>query len=100
MENAIPVNHSFGDVGGFINPPNDSNRQDMAISDLAAQPGWEILEKSIKAEIERLGSIQMQEGETFEQFGLRVFAAQLAKGRLEWVVGHVRRTADAVAGQQ
>jgi len=97
METAIPINHSFVDDQNFLEPPMDSMAQDRAITELADHPGWKIIEKDINDSIDNLRQTQKFDGETMEEYGFRMYAAQKCREHLEWVVNHVRETQRSVA---
>jgi hypothetical protein len=95
-DTAIPIDHSVGDFASFINPPQDSLYQDKAITELANNPGWQILERDLLIDIERLKNTTKIDYETMEEYGLRMYSAQLCRERLEWIINHVRSTANTV----
>lgn len=99
-ESAIPVQHSFLDETNFLQPPDDSATQDQAVAALAGEAGWLILENKIKTEIARLSKLAKEPGETMEEFGFRVYAAQLTCAHLEWVISDVRGTERSVGERE
>jgi len=96
IETAIPIQHSVGDVEDFINPPSKVVKEDEAVAALAQDPGWQIVEKKMIEEVERLRTVEKTEKESFEQYGFRVYASQLCIKKLEWVIRNVRATEEAI----
>lgn len=96
VETAIPIMHSVGDIDDFVNPPSKAVKEDEAVAALAQDPGWDIVEKKMIEEIERLKVTEKKENESFEQYGLRVYASQLCIRKLEWVIRNVRATEEAI----
>ena len=88
------------EVEEIINPKDDDFSKDAELSELTAHPGWKQVEEQFMSEIERLKNIPYMPGDTMEQHGLKVFAAQMAKERLERIVNHVRGTAATVAERE
>lgn len=94
-ETAVPIAHSIYEGVEFISDAAISPSE-KAICDLALTPGFELLEKEIKAEIARLKEVEYTEGETVEQYGFKCLASSLCVSKLEWIINRVRATESAV----
>lgn len=97
METAIPINHSFVEEQEFLEPPKDSMAQDRSVAELTEHPGWKIYAGKVNNYINQLNQLERYDGEPFEQYGVRMYAAQQVRKALEWAIDDVEATRRSVA---